>query len=149
MGWVNTWTAAAVLAERHLAEARAALQRHRASSKGVLAPMDQESRLLDMQARLCHALSSPKRLQILYLLEQGELSAGELARAVGVSTPNLSQHLALMREQGLVEARRDGSNTYYRLSMPEILEACAAVRGVLLKRLQTYNALLGGAETGS
>lgn len=109
--------------------------------------MDQESRLLEMQARLCQTLGSPKRLQILYALKDGEMTAGELARAVDTTTPNLSQHLALMREQGLVEARKEGLNMYYRLAMPEILGACEAVRNVLLKRLQGYQELLD-SKTG-
>lgn len=104
--------------------------------------MDQDLRILEMQARLCHVLSSAKRLQILYALQTGEMAAGELARAIDTTTPNLSQHLALMREQGLVEARKDGLNMYYRLTMPEILDACAAVRTVLRKRLAGYRELL-------
>ena len=102
---------------------------------------DTDRGLLELQARLCHVLASPKRLEILYTLARGEMTAGELARAVDTTTANLSQHLALMRQFGLVESRKEGLNVYYRLASREILEACQAVRAVLLEHLRR-NALL-------
>lgn len=108
--------------------------------------MGPERKIMELQARLCQVLSSPKRLEILYTLKEQELAAGELARAVGVSTPNLSQHLAMMRQHGLVEARKEGMNVYYRLAAPEILHACEAVRSVLLSRIANESELLGPGD---
>ena len=108
---------------------------------------DTEKQLLELQARLCHVLASPKRLEILYTLARGEMTAGELARAVNTTTANLSQHLALMRQYGLVASRKEGLNVYYRLASREILEACQAVRQVLLEHLRR-NARLA-AESGA
>lgn len=107
-----------------------------------------ERRLLEMQARLCQVLSNVTRLEILYTLHDGELTAGDLARSVQTTTANLSQHLSLMRQHGLVEARKEGLNVYYRLAAPEILTACGAVRKVLMKQMQRTQALLqaGGHE---
>jgi ArsR family transcriptional regulator len=58
-----------------------------------------------------------------------------LAEELGISQPNVSQHLALMRSAGLVEAERDGREVRYRLSDPEIICACETMRGVLVRRL--------------
>lgn len=95
-----------------------------------------ERQLLQLQARLCHVLASPKRLEILYTLADGEMTAGDLARAVDTTTANLSQHLALMRQYGLVDSRKEGLNVYYRLASHEILEACQVVRQVLVEHLR-------------
>lgn len=113
--------------------------------------MDVDRRLLELQASLCRVLANPKRLEILYALAQGERSAGDLARAVETTPANLSQHLALMRQHGLVEARRDGLNVYYRLTSAVILQACAAVRETLVEHLNRQRSLLHpdrSAETG-
>ncbi|HEY8393449.1 MAG TPA: metalloregulator ArsR/SmtB family transcription factor [Thermaerobacter sp.] len=109
---------------------------------------DTEKQLLELQARLCHVLANPKRLEVLYTLAGGEMTAGELARAVDTTTANLSQHLALMRQFGLVESRKEGLNVYYRLASREILEACQAVRAVLLDHLRR-NALLAARSGGN
>lgn len=93
--------------------------------------MNVNRRSLELQAQLCHVLANAKRLEILYTLKDGELTAGELAHRLETTAPNLSQHLAIMRQFGLVEARKEGVNTYYRLALPEVLEACNAVRRVL------------------
>lgn len=64
-------------------------------------------------------LANPKRLLILCQLLSDEKHVGELAEAVGLSQSALSQHLAKMREAGLVEAGRRGQMVYYRLSSME------------------------------
>jgi DNA-binding transcriptional ArsR family regulator len=54
---------------------------------------------------------------------------------MGITQPNVSQHLALMRAAGVVEAERDGREVRYRLSDPDIICACETMRGVLLRRI--------------
>lgn len=107
---------------------------------------DQERTLIEMQARICHVLSSPRRLELLYALQGGEVSAGDLARLLDTSQANVSQHLALMRQHSIVTARKDGQTMYYRLVSHEILRACEAVRRVLLEQLQRQQQLLQPAE---
>jgi len=66
---------------------------------------------------LFNVLSDPTRLRALMLIEaQGELCVCELTHALGESQPKISRHLALMREAGIVESRRDGTWMHYRLS---------------------------------
>jgi ArsR family transcriptional regulator len=94
--------------------------------------MDEVYRL---QAEVLKTLSNPKRLEIIHLLAEGPREVNRLAEELGISQPNVSQHLALMRSAGVVEAERDGREVRYRLSDPEIMCACETMRGVLIRRL--------------
>lgn len=68
-------------------------------------------------ARLLRALSNERRLLVMCLLAtSGEMSVGPLADRVDLSQSALSQHLALLREDGLVATRRDGTTIYYRIA---------------------------------
>jgi ArsR family transcriptional regulator len=88
-----------------------------------------------LQAEVLKTLSNPKRLEIIHLLAEGPREVSRLAEELGISQPNVSQHLALMRSAGVVEAERDGREVRYRLSDPEIMAACETMRGVLIRRL--------------
>ena len=66
--------------------------------------------------RLLKTLANEKRLMILCLLVEGERSVGELNACVGLSQSALSQHLAVLREEGLVHTRRDAQSIYYSLA---------------------------------
>jgi len=71
-------------------------------------------------AGLLKALSNENRLLIMcYLAETGEMSVGDLADKIGLSQSALSQHLAKLREEGLVETRRQSQMIYYRVSDPK------------------------------
>jgi ArsR family transcriptional regulator len=74
-------------------------------------------------------------LEILNLLRQGERSVSQLAEQVGHSLANTSQHLAVLRDKGVVVARREGVNIYYQVSNPKILQACNLMREVLIEQL--------------
>ncbi|TAK00783.1 MAG: ArsR family transcriptional regulator [Chloroflexota bacterium] len=88
-----------------------------------------------LQAEVLKVLASPRRLEILHVLADGPMEVGRLAVALGASQPNVSQHLAVMRSAGMVEAERDGREIRYRLVDPEVLTACAVMRGVLERRV--------------
>ena len=66
--------------------------------------------------RLLKTLANEKRLMILCLLVEGERSVGELNARVELSQSALSQHLAVLREEGLVHTRRDAQSIYYSLA---------------------------------
>lgn len=91
--------------------------------------------LFRLHAEICKVLTEPKRLMILDALRHGERSVGELAAAIGVSLPNISQHLAVMRGAGLVDGRRSGTSITYRLAEPTILEACDVIHRIVERRL--------------
>jgi len=90
-----------------------------------------EEEVLQLQAELCKAVAHPKRLGIIYAIKAGEKGAGELAEELGLSLPTLSQHMRILRERGLVVARQEGRNVFYKLSDPRITEACNTMREFL------------------
>ena len=87
--------------------------------------------LWELQADICQLLANPKRLQILNLLKWGELPVGAMVQSLGMAKANLSQHLSLMRQRGILSTRRQGTTIYYRLAIPHITEACEIMREVL------------------
>ena len=66
--------------------------------------------------RLMKALANPDRLLLLCQLAQGERSVGELEAALGILQPTLSQQLSVLRNEALVETRRDGKHVFYRVA---------------------------------
>ncbi|GLZ23966.1 transcriptional regulator [Stutzerimonas stutzeri] len=70
---------------------------------------------------LLKALANPDRLLLLCQLSQGERNVSELEALLGIQQPTLSQQLAVLRREGLVETRRDGKQIHYRISSPEAL----------------------------
>ena len=81
-------------------------------------------------AAIGRALGDPKRLCVLESLAAGEMSVSELSTRVNCQVPNMSQHLAVLRAAGLVSARRDGSNVYYRVADPRVLEAYRLIQSL-------------------
>jgi ArsR family transcriptional regulator, virulence genes transcriptional regulator len=81
-------------------------------------------------AALARALADPKRLCVLECLARGELSVHDLSGRVGCQVPNMSQHLAVLRNSGLVVTRREGNAIFYRLADPRILEACRLLQSI-------------------
>ena len=71
---------------------------------------------------LLKALAHEDRLLLLCHLTEGERNVGELEELAGVHQPSLSQHLGKLREEGLVETRREGKYIYYRLASPEVIK---------------------------
>jgi ArsR family transcriptional regulator len=69
-------------------------------------------------ANLLRLLGNERRLMILCQLADGELSVGQIQPRVGLSQSALSQHLALLRQEGVVATRRDGQAIHYRLADP-------------------------------
>lgn len=74
------------------------------------------ARHADEAARLLKALSNPNRLMVLCLLTEGELSVGQLLERIPLSQSALSQHLASLRDDGLVSTRREAQTIFYRLN---------------------------------
>jgi len=88
-----------------------------------------------LQAEVLKTLANPRRLEIIHRLAQGPCEVRRLAEDLGASQPNISQHLAVLRSAGIVDAERDGREVRYRLSDPEVVVACGVMRNVLQRRL--------------
>jgi DNA-binding transcriptional ArsR family regulator len=79
------------------------------------------------------ALSHEARLVILCLLAEGEKSVSELEEMLSLRQPAVSQQLARLRSDNLVETRRDGKNIYYSLARPEVVEIIGALHRAFCK----------------
>lgn len=76
-------------------------------------------------------LSNRTRLRMLCVLRDGRHTVSELAEAAGVSLQNVSQHLRLMRDKGIVLTEREGQRVYYRLSDPRLVQAAELLRAAV------------------
>jgi DNA-binding transcriptional ArsR family regulator len=89
-----------------------------------------------LHAEFCKTLSDANRLLIISELSKGQLSVNDLARRLGLRQSNTSKHLALMREKGLVNARREGSTIFYSLADVRIYEAIQLLRAAQSDQLE-------------
>lgn len=87
--------------------------------------------LNQLHASVCKGLADPKRLLIINVLRNGEMSVGEICEELDLPQANVSQHLAIMRERGLVTARKDGQFVFYSLTTMKIVEAVDLLRQVM------------------
>ncbi len=102
----------------------------------------QNKTLFELQSEVCKTLASPKRLEIINALKDGEKTVGELVDILGVPKANVSQHLAVMRHKGILKSRRDGVNIYYRIANPKVVQACVLMREVLTEQMKERSKLI-------
>lgn len=96
------------------------------------------SDLFVRHAEICKTFSNPKRLEIINSLrDDKELTASQLLELIDISKANLSQHMAMLVQKGVVKSRREGINVYYQLSDDRITKACDIMREVLISNLET------------
>ncbi|MGL4995608.1 MAG: ArsR/SmtB family transcription factor [Deefgea sp.] len=93
-----------------------------------IALMDDEH--IDQASRAMKAMSHPLRLKILCVLADQEVSVQDIVERVGTTQSNISQHLALMREKGVLRTRKDANRVYYRVGDQRTLEVVAMMRDV-------------------
>lgn len=103
--------------------------------------MKSNKTLFELQSEVCKTLASAKRLEIISALKEGEKTVGELVEILGVPKANVSQHLAVMRNKGILNSRRDGVNIYYRIANPKVIQACMLMREVLTEQMQEKSKL--------
>lgn len=90
-------------------------------------PEGMSEKMLDLVARRFRTLGEPYRLRILQELETGERSVGELVAALNGNQPNVSKHLQILSDAGLVGRRREGTSIFYAISDPIVFKLCALV----------------------
>lgn len=93
-----------------------------------------ESALSEVAAYF-QVLAEPTRLQILNILRSGERNVGDLAQLCGFTAANVSRHLALMTQQGLVERESRGTSAYYKIADPSVFALCDLVCGNIARQL--------------
>lgn len=101
-----------------------------------------ELELYKLKADICKAFSDPKRLIIIEELRKGQKSVGDLVRLLAIPQAAVSRHLAILREKGIVDSRREGTNVFYSLADARICEACDLVQLILLAKLEKNHRLI-------
>ncbi len=94
-----------------------------------------------LHAGICKALAHPIRIEIIDVLQNDELTFGEICEATGCLKSNLSQHLSSMTSKGILQHRKEGQNVYYKLSSKKVATACRIMREVLIENLERQREL--------
>jgi rhodanese-related sulfurtransferase len=94
-----------------------------------------KDRLFGQFARVSKALASPRRLEIVDLLAQGERTVEEIARETAMSVASASQHLQALKAARMVEVRREGLYAHYRLADEDVFRTWQAIRALAESRL--------------
>lgn len=93
---------------------------------------------LQLVAARFKILSDPMRLRILQLLEKGETGVSAIAETVESTQPNVSKHLKIMQDAGLLGRRQDGNMVYYSIADPTVFELCDVVCSSLAERFTAH-----------
>jgi rhodanese-related sulfurtransferase len=101
-----------------------------------------KDRLFGQFARIGKALSSPRRLEIVDLLAQGERTVEEIAGETAMSVASASQHLQVLKAARMVEARREGLYAHYRLADEDVFRTWQAVRALAESRLSEVDGVV-------
>ncbi len=94
--------------------------------------------IVEEQAEIHRVFSNPSRLLILWELETREMSVGEIAEKIGATLQNTSQHLRLMKDKGVLEARREGQTVFYHIAGNETGQDCKLILNIVYNRIQPY-----------
>ncbi len=89
-----------------------------------------KSESIDSASKALQAMGHPMRLKILCILSSGEISVLEIVEALGTSQSNISQHLAVLKEQKIVSARRDGVQMFYSIQDARIFKMISLTRNI-------------------
>lgn len=114
-------------------------KRSRAAGSPQLA--EAESRIYEMQVRICKALANPNRLRILDLLGKKPYTVSGLQKELGIPLANVSVQLATLRAAGVVVTEKKGKQVYCSLALPEVRQACHFIRRVLKAQVRSAQGL--------
>jgi DNA-binding transcriptional ArsR family regulator len=101
--------------------------------------------LAELIARRFRALGDPLRVRILDVLRDQELNVTVLAQQLGAGQQNVSKHLAVLTDTGILARRKNGTHVYYRIADEGVFALCEQVCGSLQSQLSTLAALIGEA----
>jgi len=90
--------------------------------------------IFKLQADVCKIFANDKRLEIINLLKDREMSNQEIMRGTGLSKVNVSQHINILKTKGVIMSRREGQQLFYRIANPKIIQACTLMREVLVEQ---------------
>lgn len=107
--------------------------------------LEQEVSLL--HTHICEGLGDPKRVLILYLLSPRPRNVTEITEALGIPQPTASHHIKVLRDRGLIVARKEGTAIYYSLADTRIIDALDLMRAMLADMLAHRAGLLEHSRT--
>lgn len=96
----------------------------------------------ELHANLCSIFASAKKLQILDILRNGELTVSQILEKMSISKTNLSQNLTIMKERGILKTRREGQYIYYSIANGKVLQAYDIMSEVLRELMDSKMAQL-------
>jgi DNA-binding transcriptional ArsR family regulator len=97
-----------------------------------------------LKAQLFRVLGHPVRIRVLELLLDGERTVGEIQDALKLDSSGTSQHLAALRQAGVLENRRAGTSVYYKIRDPRVTQLMAVARQILTSAASDSHTLLAG-----
>ena len=97
--------------------------------------MDLSQEINHLHARICSAISDPHRILLLYAIAEETRNVNGLAETVGISQSAASRHLKVLKERGLIQSERDGSQVIYSLTDHRFIEALDLLRAVMLDQI--------------
>ena len=103
----------------------------------------ERAELTQLHARLCQALSDPKRLMLLTTLRKGPRTVGDLCAELSLGQSNVSQHLAILRDRGVVSAERVGTTVTYSLRGDKVVRALDLLREFMQDQIEEHHQLAG------
>lgn len=101
--------------------------------------------LVELIARRFRVLGEPMRIRLLDHLRAGEATVGELSQALAASQQNVSKHLAVLTEAGVLGRRKEGNHVYYRIADEGVFALCEDVCGSVQEQLRSLSQLIAGA----
>jgi len=101
-----------------------------------------EDQIYAYHAEMCQVFSHPKRLEVINVLRDGEMTVTELSQKVGLTVGNLSQHLSMMKERHILSCRKEGNMVYYRIANPKLIRCFDMMREMLFDQIRQDAALL-------
>ena len=100
--------------------------------------------LVELIARRFRVIGEPMRIRLLDRLREGEATVGELSEALSASQQNISKHLAVLADVGILGRRKEGNHVYYRVVDEGVFTLCEAVCGSVQQQLRSLNELVAG-----
>ena len=101
--------------------------------------------LVELVAKRFRVIGEPMRIRLLDHLRGGEATVQDLTQAVGASQQNVSKHLGVLHDAGIVARRKEGTQVYYRVVDTGVFELCETVCGSVQRQVAELNAILDGA----
>ena len=102
--------------------------------------------IFEMHAEFCKTMAHPKRLAIVTLLKEKEMTVGEFAEILEMPIANVSQHLKALRDHDIVTSRKDGQKVYYSLTDERLIAACDLIKEIITNLYKRKGEMIDSEE---